>query len=224
MGCLVLGDLGVNDSLRLAELLAIRLCHDLSSPLGTLMGSLEMLNEDPETAEEALALANEVSATLGKRLRLFRAAWGGAAPALRIDEFATLATGLPQGRRVTVNLDRLTPTHGFPPNAARLALNVLMLAAESLPSGGVVTLAGDPQAEMQITISGPRAAWPAGLAAFLVDDARAWAALMAEDIEASRTMQGPLTALIARAAGIRLSMLMASDAEAAPPLLLAPTN
>ena len=146
----------MNDRLRLAELLAIRLCHDLSSPLGTLLGSLEMLNEDPETAEEALALANEVSVTLGKRLRLLRVAWGGSAPALRVDEFAILAEGLPQGRRVTVNLDRLTPTHSFPPNAARLALNVLMLAAESLPSGGVVTLAGDPRAEIQIAISGNR--------------------------------------------------------------------
>ena len=36
-----------NGRLHLAELLAVRLCHDLSGPLGTLMGALELLAEDP---------------------------------------------------------------------------------------------------------------------------------------------------------------------------------
>jgi hypothetical protein len=36
-----------------------------------------MVNEDPDAAEEALALATEVSAGLVKRLRFLRAAWGG---------------------------------------------------------------------------------------------------------------------------------------------------
>ncbi len=50
-----------NDPLRLAELLAIRLCHDLSGPLGTMMGALEMVADDPEMADEALPLAGEAS-------------------------------------------------------------------------------------------------------------------------------------------------------------------
>jgi hypothetical protein len=33
-------------------------------------------------------------------------------------------------------------------------------------------------------------------------------------------LQGPLTALVAQAAGLRLSLLMGAQAEAAPPLLV----
>ena len=48
----------MKDPLRLAEMLAIRLCHDLSSPLGTLMGALELASEDVESSAEALRLAD----------------------------------------------------------------------------------------------------------------------------------------------------------------------
>jgi hypothetical protein len=72
-----------------------------------------------------------------------------------------------------------------------------------------------------VTIAGPRAAWPAGFAAYLGDEALAWQALhAAEGVEAARGLQAWLTALIARTSGLRLSFLMAPTAEAAPPLLL----
>ena len=45
--------------LELASALCARLCHDISSPLGTLSGTLELAHEEPEQAEEALALAAE---------------------------------------------------------------------------------------------------------------------------------------------------------------------
>ena len=216
------GMASVDERLRLAELLASRLCHDLSGPLSTLLGSLELLTEEPETAEEALGLANEVAVTMGKRLRLLRAAWGGAAAPLRVEELRGLAEGLPQAHRISLQLDRLVPSARFPPGAARLVLNLLLLAAESLPAGGTIALAGDPEAEVQVSILGLRAAWPAGLAAYLADEERAWAALGGDSSTALRGLQAPVTALIARTCGVRLSMLMAREAEAAPPLVFAP--
>lgn len=212
----------LNDRLRLAELLASRLCHDLSGPLGTLIGSLELLTEEPETAEEALVLANEVAATMGKRLRLLRAAWGGGAAPLRVHELRGLAEGLPQAHRISLQLDRLVPSARFPPGAARLVLNLLLLAAESLPAGGTIALAGDPEAQVQVSILGLRAAWPAGLASYLVDQQLAWLALDGDSSAALRGLQAPLTALVAHSCGLRLSMLMAREAEAAPPLVFAP--
>nr|WP_283949460.1 histidine phosphotransferase family protein [Limobrevibacterium gyesilva] len=150
-----------------------------------------------------------------------RAAWGGATPPLGVSELAAMAEGLPQGRRVGVDLSGLDPALRLPPAAARLTLNVLMLAAESLPGGGVAALSSDPRGDVLATIAGPRAAWPAGFAAFLADEAQAWGALDAtRDLEVSRGLQAPLTALIAHASGLRLSLLMAPAAEAAPPLLL----
>jgi histidine phosphotransferase ChpT len=211
---------GRDDRLRLAELLATRLCHDLSGPLGTLMGSLEMLAEDPESAEEALTLAGEVAAILGGRLRLLRAAWAGGTPALGVAEFRAMAEGL-KTRRLLLDFDGLDAAGQFSPPAARVALNLLMLAADCLPVGGTVSISGDPRRDLVVTIDGPRAAWPAGFAGFLHDDARAWVALReSEGVEASRRLQAPLTALIARSCGVRLSLLMAAAAEAAPPLLM----
>ncbi len=208
------------DQLRLAELLATRLCHDLSGPLGTLMGSLEMLAEEPESAEEALTLAGDVSTVLGNRLRLLRAAWAGGTPALDVASFRDMAGGLTT-RRLRLDLDGIDTAGQFTPTGARVALNVVMLAADCLAGGGVVRVSGDPRRDLLVVIEGARAAWPAGFAGFLSDDSHAWLALReTEGVEASRGLQGPLTALIARSCGIRLSLLMAATAEAAPPLLV----
>lgn len=216
-----MGELADRSSLRLAELLAVRLCHDLSSPLSTLMGALEMVNDDPGAAEEALPLAVEVSAILGTRLRLLRAAWGGPTPAMDGAELSAMLLGSQQGRKVRVDASALAPSGMFAPESARLALNVLMLAAEALPAGGEITLAGNPRREVVVAIAGPRAAWPAGLARYVADRTAAWSAIeTSEGVEASRSLQAPLTALIADAAGIRLSLLMAPKVEAAPPLLM----
>jgi histidine phosphotransferase ChpT len=208
------------DALRLAELLAIRLCHDLSGPLGTLMGSLELVAEDPSTSGEALPLAGEVSVTLAKRLRLLRAAWGGATASLSVDEFAALAEGV-QLRRGRIDLDGLDRSARFSPTAARVALNVVLLAAESLPGGGTAAFSGHPAAAVVVTLAGPRAAWPAGFSACIGNPTLAREALWTtDDGQASRGLQAPLTVLIAEAVGVRLSLLMAGSAEAVPPLLM----
>ena len=209
-----------NGSLRLAELLAIRLCHDLSGPLGTLMGALELVGDDPDMAGEALPLAGEVSMALGRRLRLFRAAWGGATPALDVAEFTALVEGI-AGKKWRFELDGLKSAGRFSPAGARLALNAVLLAAEALPAGGTAALAGDPAGDVLLTIAGPRAAWPADFPAYVGDETLAWQALRgAEGVEAARGLQPWLTAFIARSSGMRLSFLMAPGAEAAPPLLL----
>ena len=46
-----------------------------------------------------------------------------------------------------------------------MVLNLLLLAAESLPGGGIVALSGSPGKHVLVTIAGPRAAWPAGFGA-----------------------------------------------------------
>ena len=86
---------------------------------------------------------------------------------------------------------------------------MVLLAAESLPGGGIIALSGSPGSVLLVTISGPRAAWPAGFAACLLDETAAWET--ASD-RPSRNVQAPLTALLAREHGLPMSMLMPAGA------------
>ena len=215
----------MNDILRLAELLCARLCHDLAGPLGALIGVLEIAREEDPNSD-TLAVAELTTVELGQRLKLLRAAWGQDAEALDLDTLQGLTTGLVAGSRaVRLDLTGLAPGTTFPPPQARLVLNVVLLAAESLPGGGFIALAGSPDSFLLVTISGPRAAWPVGFTASLLDDT---AALQTAS-DNPRHVQAPLTALLARRLGCQLSMMMpagmipagAGDAgNLAPPLLL----
>jgi len=203
------------DGLRLAELLAARLCHEVSGPAGTLAGAVEIARTEPGSAAEALGIAAEAAAGLAARLRLLRAAWAGAAETLDIAALRALCAGLP--RHVWVDLDGLPANQHFPATSAQVLLNVLLLAAESLPKGGVVVVGeAGPDATLVVP-RGQNAAWPPGFAAWMADPAPAWRAI---DSAAPRRLQGPLTALLAHGAGTRMSFALAADAEAAPPLVL----
>ncbi len=203
------------DGLRLAELLAARLCHEVSGPAGTLAGAVEIARTEPASAAEALDIAAKAAASLAGRLRLLRAAWAGTPETLDVTALRALCAGLP--RHVWADFGGLPAEQRFPGGAAQVLLNVLLLAAESLPKGGVVTLGeAGPDAALVVP-RGQDAAWPPGLAAWMADPAPAWRAAASA---APRLLQGPLTALLAHGAGIRLSFAFAADAEAAPPLLL----
>jgi histidine phosphotransferase ChpT len=207
----------MSGSLNLAELLCARLCHDLSGLLGSLTGVLEIAREE-QAQSETLVVAEETAVELAQRLKLLRAAWGQDGEPMDLLQLQIFAESLSSSRRLRLDLAGLDADSVFPPAAGRLILNVLLLAAESLPGGGIVALSGSPDSNVLVTIAGPRAAWPPGLGACLTDEAAAWAAATSE-----RSLQGPLTALIARRNGIRLSMLMpggAGNDTALPPLLL----
>jgi len=204
-------------AVRLAGLLAARLCHDLSGPLGGLGAALGEAAGD----RSALLLAQDAALVLRQRLALFRAAWGGAGARLRRAALRDLAGGLPNAARLSLELDDLAERPEFAPAAARVLLSALLLAAESLPGGGMLALAGDPGGVVLLTIAGPRAAWPVGLGAMLADADAAWAALGELSGPAGlRVLPAPLLALLAQDAGVRAALLLAPAAEAAPPLLL----
>ena len=143
---------------------------------------------------------------------------------MSVDELAVLCKGLPQFGRITVNFDNLPPGGVFAAGMARLLLNVLILAVESLPNGGSVLLRGDPAGTIMVWLIGVHAAWPSHFAVWMADSERAWAAIDEVSGEATRGFQGPLAALIGRDCGIRLSFLMSRDAERAPPLILSPAG
>jgi histidine phosphotransferase ChpT len=205
---------GASDPLRLAELICARMSHDLGGTIGTLAGALE-LAEDPSVTSEALTLAGQAAIELRQRLELQRATWGPTGGALDLTAVRDLAEGLPHGRRCTINFSPLPEDTVFAPPFARVLLNLLLLAGDALNGTGEATLSGT-GTDLVIAIAGPKAAWPSGLASCLASETGAWAAL-----RDARSLQMPLTALLARALGLRLTMLMPPGAGGpAPPLRL----
>lgn len=208
------------DALFLAETLAARLCHDLSGQVNALVCAVEVMRDEPGPDPDVIGLANDAGEALVRRLRLARAAWGHAAGPMGMDEWRALVEGMPR-RGVRIDLDGVATDGFFSAAAARLTLNVMMLATESLPGGGVVQVSGDPGRDFVVQLHGPRAAWPAGLAAMILDPTEAVDSLRRADaMAAARTLQASLTALIAHASDQRISLLLGAQTESAPPLLV----
>ena len=132
-----------------------------------------MTEAAPPTEELSVAADTAVALTL--RLRLLRAAWAGMPEPLDLPELTALARGLPASR-VGLDISHLPPATVFPPAMARLVLNLLLLAAASLPQGGTLYLDGAAD-DVIARIVGPRAAWPAGLIGMLANPAVARRAL-----------------------------------------------
>jgi histidine phosphotransferase ChpT len=203
--------------LHLAQLVAARICHDLSGPVGGLGAALGEIDDDPT----AVQLARDAALVLRQRLRLLRIAWGTAPEPLRRAALRDMAGGLPNAPRLRLELDALADDPPFASEAARVVMGAMLLAAESLPGGGMLALAGNPGSVVVLTIAGPRASWPVGLGAMLAnvtEARRAAAALIAS--AGLRALPAPLTALLAHQSGVRASLLLASGTEQVPPLLL----
>lgn len=208
------------DALFLAETLAARLCHDLSGQVNALVGAVEIMREDAGPDSDVIGLANEAGEALVRRLRLARAAWGGAGGSMSMTDWRSLVEGMPR-RGVQIDLDGISTTGIFAAPAARLSLNVMLLACESLPGGGVVQVAGQPSQDFVVRLHGARAGWPPGFAGMIADPDAALAWLRDSDMMgATRTLQAALTALIAHATGLRINLLLGSHTEDSPPLLV----
>ncbi|MGE5504952.1 MAG: histidine phosphotransferase family protein [Actinomycetota bacterium] len=131
-----------SDDLRLAELLCARLCHDMAGPVGAAAAGAELIEDgiaDPETMSLVAASAGGASA----RLKFFRAALGPAAEApqaltgLRdlVDGYLATAASAPR-----IALDWRCEPATLAGEAARLLLNLVLIARDALPRGGAVAV------------------------------------------------------------------------------------
>jgi histidine phosphotransferase ChpT len=197
------GTLGAS---HLIDLMSDRLCTEIAdlagspspvaSPAGATLGGLPP------------GKAPSPAATLALR----QAAWRPLAEqAVSLPRLCSLAAGLPD--RIALDVSGLDPDTDFPAPAGRIVLNLILLAADSLPDGGTVRLAGT-ATDVFVQIAGATAAWPRGMAACLTDEAAARSALTGEG-----SLQLALTALLARAAGLRLSLVLGPARHGAPAVL-----
>jgi histidine phosphotransferase ChpT len=128
---------------RLAELLAARLCHDLSGPIGV-AADAEGLAADGDGGldPDGLALVADSGRIAAARLALFRAAFGLGGDVLApmpSDRLAALAESALASSRLRFRFQ--VPAGGVPAGVARLCLCLLIVAQEALPRGGVIAVA-----------------------------------------------------------------------------------
>lgn len=136
------------DDLELAALLCSRVCHDLISPVGAIVNGLEVLDDNPkpEDREFALDLIRKSAKTASARLQFCRLAFGAAGSAgaqIDLGDAQTMARGHIEDNRtkITWNLPRLL----LPKNKVKLLLNMLVIAQQTIPRGGMLTV--DPVGE-----------------------------------------------------------------------------
>jgi histidine phosphotransferase ChpT len=161
------------DALELAALLCSRVCHDLISPVGAIVNGLEVLDDNPkpEDREFALDLIRKSAKTASARLQFCRLAFGAAGSAgAQIDtgDAENMARGHLEDNKtkITWNLQRLLQ----PKNKVKLLLNMLVIAQQTIPRGGVLTVdavgEGD-SAGFRVSAAGLNARMPQSIADLL---------------------------------------------------------
>ena len=203
----------VPDALELAALLCSRVCHDLISPVGAIVNGLEVLDDNPkpEDREFALDLIRKSAKTASARLQFCRLAFGAAGSAgaqIDIGDAQTMARGHLEDNKTKIawNLPRLL----LPKNRVKLLLNMLVIAQQTIPRGGTLTVdpIGDGETmSFRVTAAGLNARLPQNIADLL--NAGSAAAAAAVDAHA---VQPYYTRLLAQACG--LSVTLAAEGEA----------
>src|SRR5438270_13152682 len=151
------------DAVDLASLLCSRLCHDLMSPVGALNNGIELLADetDPEMREKCLELLADSARASANKLKFFRLAFGAAgAFGEEIDthEAEVALEGL-FGPERRLELGWVVSSEKLPKNAAKLLLNLAMLAGDALVRGGRLDVGAERrngEVELAVRAEGPR--------------------------------------------------------------------
>jgi len=197
------------DELELAALLCSRVCHDLISPVGAIVNGLEVLDDDPnpEDRDFALDLIRKSAKTASARLQFCRLAFGAAGSTgaqIDLGDAQSMARGHIEDGKCTIawNLPRVL----LPKNRVKLLLNMLVIAQQTIPRGGTLTVdaigEGD-RMSFRVTAAGLNARLPQNIAE-LLSGARGPA------IDA-HAVQPYYTRLLAQACG--LNVVLAAEGE-----------
>ena len=161
------------DALELAALLCSRVCHDLISPVGAIVNGLEVLDDNPkpEDRDFALDLIRKSAKTASARLQFCRLAFGAAGSAgaqIDLGDAQNMARGHIEDGKITIswNLPRLL----LPKNRVKLLLNMLIIAQQTIPRGGTLTIdpIGDGETmSFRVTSAGLNARVPQNIADLL---------------------------------------------------------
>jgi histidine phosphotransferase ChpT len=193
-------------ALDLAALLCSRVCHDLISPVGAIVNGLEVMDEDKdeETKTFALDLIKKSARQASAKLQFCRLAFGAAGSAgaqIELGDAEKAARGLIEdGKTIIVwNL----PRELVAKNRAKLLLNMLVVAAGTIPRGGGLTV--DPAgAGFRVAAAGLNARLPQATAELLSGSST-------HTVDA-HAIQPVYTGILARDCGLTVAAAVEGDA------------
>jgi histidine phosphotransferase ChpT len=138
--------------MRLLELLAARLCHELSAPIAAINNGVELLADDDsdpgfplrtDFSREAATLIGDSARRAASRLQFYRFAYGfGRGSAIAGPAPHELAAAMFNGSRIVCNYSE--EVRRLPLDWQKLACNLLSVGAETLPRGGRLILSAEP--------------------------------------------------------------------------------
>jgi histidine phosphotransferase ChpT len=163
-----------DSSVEFASLLCSRLCHDMLSPVGAMNNGLELLadEDDPDMRLRVMELLADSARASADRLKFFRLAFGaggGFGETLGADEIKAAVEGLVRGN-ARIELDWIVAVPAVPKTAAKILLNLTMIAFDALVRGGRLTV-GVEAGEVVVRAEGPRIVLDAEIRTVLADGA-----------------------------------------------------
>jgi len=161
-----------DSSVEFASLLCSRLCHDLLSPVGAMSNGLELLadEDDPDMRVRVMELLADSARASADRLKFFRLAFGaggGFGETLGTDEVKAAVVGLVRGNP-RIELGWLVEIPAIPKTAAKILLNLAMVAFDALVRGGRLDV-GVEHDEVVVRAEGPRIVLDAEIRTVLAD-------------------------------------------------------
>jgi len=125
--------------LRVIELLAAHLCHDLIGPVAAVANGAELLaDEDAEFARDAIALVGDSARKANRRLQFYRFAYGFSGGVVTGPAPHRLAADFFEESPTSCDYTAAAQTLSIPQQ--KLACNMLAVAAEPLARGGRLIL------------------------------------------------------------------------------------
>jgi histidine phosphotransferase ChpT len=198
------------EALDLAALLCSRVCHDLISPVGAVVNGLEVLEDDndEQTKTFALELIKKSARQASARLQFCRLAFGAAGSAgaaIDLGDAESVARGFLEDDKTRLNWN--LPRVLLPKNRVKLVLNMLIVAAQTVPRGGSLTL--DPIGEgetagFRVTATGLNARIPQAIPGLLSGS------ITAPSIDA-HAIQPFYTGLLARSCALSMDIVPEGD-------------
>lgn len=151
----------IMEELTLAILLASRLCHDLISPVGAIHNGLEIVEDetDREMLEHAQSLIKQSAHSASARLQFYRIAFGAGGSLgerIQISQIQKISQSLAEIYKIDVNW--YCADLQLPKEHVQFLLNLLLIAAEGLPRGGLISVQVEVQGAttMRVEAEGPK--------------------------------------------------------------------